>query len=103
MIVTTVDWVPGYDHHVLGLVVGSRPTFGTTYGEQIKDLHGHARPDVHLRYEEIRLGAVAYMVERAAKLGANAVVGVRFDHHEINATWKELCAYGTAVILEPSP
>jgi hypothetical protein len=31
-------------------------------------------------------------------LGANAVIGMQFEHREVGEMWMEMCAYGTAVI-----
>ena len=40
------------------------------------------------------------MVENAAKMGANAVVMMRFDGSEIGQSMTEVVAYGTAVVVE---
>jgi uncharacterized protein YbjQ (UPF0145 family) len=47
--------------------------------------------------------AVARMTEAAERRGANAVVGMRFDHREITDYWAEICAYGTAVVAARAP
>jgi len=49
---------------------------------------------------ESRECALDRMVEEAASLGANAVVGVRFATSEVASNAAEILAYGTAVILE---
>ncbi|HEX5596993.1 MAG TPA: heavy metal-binding domain-containing protein, partial [Micromonosporaceae bacterium] len=39
-------------------------------------------------------------------LGANAVLGMQFEHREVGEMWMEVCAYGTAVVvhrLAPDP
>jgi uncharacterized protein YbjQ (UPF0145 family) len=41
------------------------------------------------------------MLQHAAELGANAVVGVRYDATEILSGVTEVLAYGTAVIVAP--
>ncbi|NHB85312.1 YbjQ family protein [Tessaracoccus sp. HDW20] len=46
-----------------------------------------------------RQDAVGAMVKLALELGADAVVGVRFDGGKISETVSELTAYGTAVRL----
>lgn len=51
---------------------------------------------------EAREQAIDRMVEQATELGANAVVGIRFQTTEIMAAAAELLAYGTAVVVEPS-
>ena len=48
--------------------------------------------------EEVLVG----MVENAMLMGANAVVGVRFDSSEIGQTMTEVVAYGTAVVIAPA-
>jgi len=40
------------------------------------------------------------MLEHAAQLGANAVVGARYDATEIMQGVTEVLAYGTAVVVE---
>ena len=40
------------------------------------------------------------MLEHAAELGANAVVGARYDATEIMQGVTEVLAYGTAVVVE---
>jgi len=41
------------------------------------------------------------MTEQARARGANAVLGMRFDHRDISEVWGEMCAYGTAVYAVP--
>jgi uncharacterized protein YbjQ (UPF0145 family) len=41
------------------------------------------------------------MVDNARLLGANAIVGMRFDSSEIGSSLTEVVAYGTAVVVEP--
>ena len=49
---------------------------------------------------ESREQAVDRMLEDAAKLGANAILEVRFTTSVITANAAELLAYGTAVVVE---
>ena len=49
----------------------------------------------------VRREAVAQMAARAAELGANAVVGVRFDTAEVGHDMVEIVAYGSAVAVAP--
>jgi uncharacterized protein YbjQ (UPF0145 family) len=49
---------------------------------------------------EAREQALDRMVEEAGKLGANAVVGLRFSTAEIMQHAAEILAYGTAVVVE---
>jgi uncharacterized protein YbjQ (UPF0145 family) len=42
------------------------------------------------------------MLEHAADMGANAIIGVRYDANDVAAGVTEVLAYGTAVRVEPS-
>ena len=50
-----------------------------------------------------RREALARMAAEAAGLGANAVVGMRFDTAEVGHDMVEVVAYGTAVIMVQDP
>jgi uncharacterized protein YbjQ (UPF0145 family) len=43
------------------------------------------------------------MVQHASQLGANAIIGMRYDANEIAAGVTEVLAYGTAVVVEALP
>lgn len=49
---------------------------------------------------ESREQALDRMIEEGQKLGANAIVGIRFSTAEVAAHAAEILAYGTAVIVE---
>src|SRR5688572_8090091 len=51
--------------------------------------------------EDSRRHAIDRMVDNARLLGANAIVGMRFDSSEIGNSLTEIVAYGTAVVVEP--
>ncbi|AFY66722.1 YbjQ family protein [Geitlerinema sp. PCC 7407] len=48
-----------------------------------------------------RQEAYELMIQQAKKLGANAVIGIRYDSTEISAGVAECLCYGTAVFVEP--
>ncbi|WOT05371.1 YbjQ family protein [Shewanella youngdeokensis] len=50
--------------------------------------------------EQTRQQAYDMMVEDAKKLGANAVIGMRFDASEFMQDSTEVIAYGTAITIE---
>jgi uncharacterized protein YbjQ (UPF0145 family) len=50
--------------------------------------------------EDSRRHAIDRMVENAELLGADAIVGVRFDSSEIGQQLTEIVAYGTAVTVD---
>ena len=51
--------------------------------------------------EHARTEAYTMILEHAAQLGANSIVGFAYDTTEISDGMTEVLAYGTAVIVEP--
>ena len=51
--------------------------------------------------ESTRSEAFELMLRHASDLGANAVIGVRYDATEVMQSVTEVLAYGTAVVVEP--
>ncbi|HTF37540.1 MAG TPA: heavy metal-binding domain-containing protein, partial [Blastocatellia bacterium] len=49
-----------------------------------------------------RAEAFEIMVQHASEIGANAVIGMRYDANEIMNGVTEVLAYGTAVVVEPT-
>ena len=85
---------------VRGIVVRSRSIVGTV-GASLQTLVGG---DISLfteLCEKTRNDAFERMLEHAADLGANAVIGVRYDATEIMNGVTEVLAYGTAVSVQP--
>ncbi len=52
--------------------------------------------------EQTRSEAFDLMIQHATELGANAIVGARYDATEVMQGATEVLAYGTAVIVEPT-
>jgi len=52
--------------------------------------------------EKSRAEAFDMMVEHEQQIGANAVIGVRYDTNELMSGVMEVLCYGTAVVLEKS-
>jgi len=53
--------------------------------------------------ERAREEAFQLMLEHAAAMGANAIIGMRYDANDVAAGVTEVLAYGTAVVIEPPP
>lgn len=85
---------------VRGIVVRSRSIVGTI-GASLQTLVGGNITLLTRLCEKTRAEAFDLMLEHAAELGANAVVGARYDATEILAGVTEVLAYGTAVRVEP--
>ena len=52
--------------------------------------------------EKARADAFRLMLDHASDLGANALIGVRYDANEVTDGVTEVLAYGTAVVVEPN-
>jgi len=86
---------------VRGIVVRSRSIVGTI-GAGLQTLFGGNITLYTDMCERARADAHQLMVEHAGQLGANAIIGVRYDANEITAGVTEVLAYGTAVYVEIS-
>lgn len=100
MLILTIDTVPGKDIEPLGLVKGS--TIQTVnalrdIGAGFKTLVGGELKKYNEMMDKARQIATERMVEEAAHLGANAIVGVRYATSGIMQSAAEVMAYGTAV------
>jgi uncharacterized protein YbjQ (UPF0145 family) len=84
-----------------GLVVRSMG-FGRSFSASFKALRRGEVTQYTELLEDSRRQAVDRMIENARLLGANAVVGMRFDSSEIGQSLTEIVAYGTAVVLAPT-
>jgi uncharacterized protein YbjQ (UPF0145 family) len=51
--------------------------------------------------EQTREDAYQHLLEHAEQLGANAIVGFRYDSSELQDSATEVLCYGTAVVIEP--
>jgi uncharacterized protein YbjQ (UPF0145 family) len=87
---------------VRGIVVRSRSIVGTV-GASLQTLVGGDISLFTQLCENTRNDAFERMRQHAADLGANAVIGVRYDATEIMNGVTEVLAYGTAVIVQPTP
>src|ERR1044071_8226040 len=85
---------------VRGIVVRSRSIFGTI-GASLQTLVGGNITLLTNLCERTRQEALDLMLQHAGQLGANAVVGVRYDATEIMQGVTEVLAYGTAVVVQP--
>jgi uncharacterized protein YbjQ (UPF0145 family) len=100
VLVVTTEGIPGYEvRAVLGEVVGVTARSFNPFVEGVKSLNGRLNPQLVRLLSQIRQDAVAHMTESAQSRGANAVIGMRFDHREVSSAWNEVCAYGTAVLV----
>jgi len=86
---------------VRGIVVRSRNVFATI-GAGLQTLVGGNITVFTKLCEQTRSDAFDIMIQHATEVGANAVIGARYDTTELGQGVTEVLAYGTAVIVEPT-
>jgi len=101
---TTAFDLPGYRTVstlgvVRGITVRSRSIVGSFFGGLQTIVGGNITIYTEL-CERARLDAFDLMMQHADQLGANAIIGVRYDANEIMAGVTEVLCYGTAVVIE---
>jgi uncharacterized protein YbjQ (UPF0145 family) len=85
---------------VRGIVVRSRNLF-INIGAAFKSMVGGNITAWSQLCEQTRSDAFDIMIQHATELGANAIIGARYDATEVSGGVTEVLAYGTAVIVEP--
>lgn len=103
-LITTAQEIPGHRITrnfgvVRGIIVRSRSIVGNI-GASLQTLFGGNITIYTELCEKARDDAHRLMVEHAGQLGANAIIGVRYDATEIADGVTEVLAYGTAVYAE---
>jgi uncharacterized protein YbjQ (UPF0145 family) len=86
---------------VRGITVRSRSIVGTIGGALQTIVGGNITLFEEL-CETTRADAFARMLRHAEELGANAVIGVRYDATEVMQGVTEVLCYGTAVTVHPA-
>ncbi|HEX3253677.1 MAG TPA: YbjQ family protein [Pyrinomonadaceae bacterium] len=86
---------------VRGIVVRSRNVFATL-GATLQTIVGGNITVWTTLCEQTRNDAFDIMIQHATEVGANAVIGARYDTTELAQGVTEVLAYGTAVIVEPT-
>jgi uncharacterized protein YbjQ (UPF0145 family) len=84
---------------VRGIVVRSRSIIGS-FAAGLQTIVGGNITAYTKMCEQARGDAFDMMVSHAGHLGANAVIGVRYDATEIMGGVSEVLCYGTAVVVE---
>lgn len=104
MILTTCDFVPNKKiKEVLGIVLGNTvraKSFAKDFTAALKNLVGGELSEYTSLLREARSQALFRMEEEAKKLGADAVINIRFVTSSVMQGAAELLAYGTCVKLE---
>jgi uncharacterized protein YbjQ (UPF0145 family) len=115
-----VQQVPNFDHRLVttafelqgftiiqnlgvvrGIIVRSRSALGN-FAAGFQQLFGGNITIYTELCEQARRDAYEIMIQHAAALGANAIIGVRYDATEITQGVTEVLCYGTAVFVRPN-
>lgn len=100
ILVTTTENIPGKDYEIIGEVFGvttqSRNAI-SDFGTGLKSIVGGEIKGYTKMLTNSRLEAISRLKEEAAKMGADAVVMMRFDTGSIAGDMQSVVAYGTAV------
>ena len=100
MIITTTEMVPGREYDILGLVEGGTIQtvhLGKDLGASLKTLVGGELKGYNEMMQKARRIATERMEEEAARIGADAVVCMRYSSSSVMQNASEVMAYGTAV------
>ena len=104
MIMTNTDFVPGREvSQILGLVRGNTiqaKGIGKDMVAGFRNMIGGEIKEYTEMLAEAREIALKRMEEKAQKMGADAVINVRFMTSSVMAAAAEILAYGTAVKLK---
>ncbi len=103
--ITSAFTLPGYQMvRSLGIVRGltvRSASIGGQIAAAFQSLGGGNIRTMTAVCEHTRTDAYLMVLAHAAQLGANAIIGFRYDTTEIAQGMTEVLAYGTAVIVEP--
>lgn len=100
MKIITVETLQGYNYEELGVVTGSTiqsKNFVSDFGQGIKSIVGGELKSYTSMMEKARNQATQRMVDQAVKMGADAIIGVRYTTNSIMAQAAEVLVFGTAV------
>ncbi len=100
MILVNTDYISGKELEMLGIVKGSTiqsKNFGKDLAQGLKTLVGGELKAYTEMMNEAREIATKRMVDDAVKLGADAVVNIRYASSSVMQGAAEVMAYGTAV------
>ena len=100
MILITTDTIPGKKIEAVGMVKGAivqSKNIGRDFMAGMKTIVGGEIAGYTEMLNEARTIATRRMIDEAEKLGADAIVGVRYGSSAVMQGAAEILAYGTAV------
>jgi uncharacterized protein YbjQ (UPF0145 family) len=107
MLIVTSNDIPGYRvvavlGEVMGMTVRSA-NIGANFVAGLRSIGGGEVNEYTKLVYESRQQVMERMWGDAVARGANGIIAMRFDTGEIGQAFSEVCAYGTAVVVEPIP
>ncbi len=107
MLIVNTDFIPGHEvKEMLGIARGSTiraKHVGKDIMARLRTVVGGEIKEYTDMIIESRAESVRRMTAQAEKMGANAIINVRFVTSQVMVGAAELLAYGTAVKMEPEP
>ncbi|KRK78528.1 heavy metal-binding domain-containing protein [Companilactobacillus nodensis] len=100
ILVTTTERIPGKEYEIIGEVFGlttQSKNVVRNIGAGLKNIVGGEIKAYTELLSEARDIAIERLRDNAVKMGADAVVMMRFDSDSISADMETVAAYGTAV------
>ena len=100
MLIVNIDYIPGKELEVIGLVKGSTirsKHIGSDISQSFKTLVGGELKSYTEMMNEARALATKRMADEAEALGADAIINVRYASAAVMQGAAEVMAYGTAV------
>ena len=100
MKIVTVDTLQGCNYEEMGVVSGSTiqsKNFLSDFGQGLKSIVGGELKSYTDMMEKARNKATQRMVDQAVRMGADAIIGVRYTTNSIMAQAAEVLVFGTAI------
>ena len=100
MKLVTVDTLQGVQYEELGVVSGSTiqsKNFVSDFGQGLKSIVGGELKSYTGMMDKARNQATQRMIDQAVRMGADAIIGVRYTTSAIMAQAAEVLVYGTAI------
>ncbi len=106
VIVVATNYVPGHrvtevKGAIWGITVRSRGLGGNLMAG-LRSIAGGEIKEYVVMLNDARNLAMQRLKDEAEKVGANAVLDMKFDTSDIAQTMTEIVAYGTAAVVEPA-
>ena len=103
MLLLNIDYIPGKEIEVLGIVKGTvvqTKNFGKDFMAGMKTLVGGEIKGYTEMLTEARQIATKRMVDEAENMGADAILNITFGSSAVMSGAAEIIAYGTAVKIK---